>query len=907
MSLFPAYSQPPADENSSKDEGGNEWLSNASFVPLCLPGKSPENSSSPVPSTSADTRADAEVFQDSLEVPKRRSKKKKSKKKREEPNLTLEFTGQENYYVDKKSEIGYLKIDKLYNPACPRYYTSRVVLGKAPRSENVKYRRYFTRKPKKSDQVPDKEGKYQLSEEEFLEKNKELNAKVRQEPYNIANWVEFVEFQSLTLVKSSTTKVNIAERKMGILDKALTLNPANEELYAVYVDTITAVFPSFEVSKILDRLLAKDPVSFTLWNAQILATQGSMARCVVPDVLKLYDTCMSTMYRKLRNDSTMLKLFTRCAFFLRQAGLLEQFFALVKLALELNVSPDKFTGIDPQEADQHSLVEFEEVVLSSGLPMNEIWLRIEKLRTSFNFLPCPVGMSCTDPQRSVFNEDVCHFIYPLVDHTRSLELIFIILRLLKVPLPHHRAFWDDEGSPADLDAPEEMLNFLLCWNFAREDTITESAVSLIRELAVGPSFMTSWIGSEIYAKVVAEMLLKLAECHSGRQRSVFVLLWMRFQRLLVTIDRLEGKLVESRVKMYRKMIKSELKKEENRQEVNLFTEYALIELQLAGRALAENVFMGATANSEGALNADRFFAGVCFCEMLLKEGDQEKALIALGNLVMQKGSLDAPQKLLLVKKLRDLLTNLAQVELQCEEMEKEQFILPDYLENLIKANVYALFLVKTSEEALALIHSLRRRFCEKNARHSFLRETLFEVEAKLDTLRGHSGRFESVSAALKHFPANIFLHKCLISVHSTPWYRLKSALVKCDTPQAILSLVVAARTRHAAQEDEIMRRSQQLRVLTALRAITGDGKLRKCPLMWRLHLRSAYELEATLHQCRNVLFSALDECPWSKSLYLDGGVYVPHELTQLQDLIIEKQLRIYALPEELEILRSDGN
>lgn len=42
-----------------------------------------------------------------------------------------------------------------------------------------------------------------------------------------------------------------------------------------------------------------------------------------------------------------------------------------------------------------------------------------------------------------------------------------------------------------------------------------------------------------------------------------------------------------------------------------------------------------------------------------------------------------------------------------------------------------------------------------------------------------------------------------------------------------------------------------------------------------------------------------------QALYLDGSVYVPQELSHIQDLIIEKQLRIYALPEELEILRSN--
>lgn len=41
-----------------------------------------------------------------------------------------------------------------------------------------------------------------------------------------------------------------------------------------------------------------------------------------------------------------------------------------------------------------------------------------------------------------------------------------------------------------------------------------------------------------------------------------------------------------------------------------------------------------------------------------------------------------------------------------------------------------------------------------------------------------------------------------------------------------------------------------------------------------------------------------------QALYLDGTILVPQELAHIQDLIIEKQLRIHAMPEELEILRN---
>lgn len=49
-----------------------------------------------------------------------------------------------------------------------------------------------------------------------------------------------------------------------------------------------------------------DPANYILWNAQIMATQGSMARCRVPDVMTLYEKCMKNMYKRNRNDEVTL-------------------------------------------------------------------------------------------------------------------------------------------------------------------------------------------------------------------------------------------------------------------------------------------------------------------------------------------------------------------------------------------------------------------------------------------------------------------------------------------------------------------------------------------------------------------------------------------------------------------------
>lgn len=41
-----------------------------------------------------------------------------------------------------------------------------------------------------------------------------------------------------------------------------------------------------------------------------------------------------------------------------------------------------------------------------------------------------------------------------------------------------------------------------------------------------------------------------------------------------------------------------------------------------------------------------------------------------------------------------------------------------------------------------------------------------------------------------------------------------------------------------------------------------------------------------------------------QALYIDAAIYIPAELPQIQDLLIEKQLRLHVTPEELNIMRN---
>lgn len=280
-----------------------------------------QDSASASSSMEVDSSSEDEDPSTIAEIPKKRLKKdpKGTQDLQPFPALVLNFDGSEQFYVDKKSERGYLRVEALHRPACPSYYSSRGGLGEFSRNNNKKkkkkkgsFKRYFSRKFQKRFAEPQgsRDGTtvpnpIAANADEFLEANKLLNRSTMDNVKNVSAWIDLVQYQDQTPMKQ-VSRTQLAERKFDILDKALVHNPTSDELYSLYVTIANQVLPSYEVSKVVEKLLTKDPTNYVLWRGLILATQGSMARCIVPDVMQLYERAMQQNYRKRRCDQTML-------------------------------------------------------------------------------------------------------------------------------------------------------------------------------------------------------------------------------------------------------------------------------------------------------------------------------------------------------------------------------------------------------------------------------------------------------------------------------------------------------------------------------------------------------------------------------------------------------------------------
>lgn len=604
------------------------------------------------------------------------------------------------------------------------------------------------------------------------------------------------------------------------------------------------------------------------------------------------------------------------------------------MALELNVCENKFSRIQSKESDHNSLIEYEEIVLESGLPMNEIWLRVEKLRQNYYFLPCPMDRSCSDPQRVVLNEDIYHYIYPLSNRDYAFNLVIIILRLLKIPLFDNCRLkssifnvYDASNCDnlCDFDCIEEITSIFLHRTILHSNKIFDDILwCIIRDFSIGPSFITTHIGHELYIKYLGEILLLCAECFTNRneqsyKRNIFVLLLLRLERIVMAFDVYMNKWNDDKTKRLRTKIKNLLKRDENRNCLVFYVEFAQIEYDLKRFEQAEHIYIAAISQSnpaidDGCTRSEYWYVCISLVEMLIREQQVNKALNLLNSIGLDKkidpkeyensesSEIDEATNLLASKKLDDRLKSISFIERNVTIMDIVQSFQPDYLICVIKANIYHKFLWRRSKvDAVKQMDVLLKSFPEKNDRHEFIREQLYETYADLMmykliksvnsvTFSLENETFSVISRGIEEFPTNMHLLKCAAMCHNQPWHRIRALLIKHHSPIAIMFLVIAAQFRYKKYAMTQSKQSQHLhpidleylnvlstdvkdiekayktRVTNLLKKITDqDAPTRKNSLLWRLYLRSLLDdVSNDFDKCRNILLTALNECPWNK-------------------------------------------
>lgn len=708
-----------------------------------------------------------------------------------------------------------------------------------------------------------------------------------------------------------STREQTEKIKLEVIEKALHFNPKDGELMNLYLQTIPNVHSSEHVNKLIEELIAKDSYNITYWKHLLNNEHASMS-CEVESALNLCEKALKVMRKSQDSDPQMLLLFKSCCLFLRQSGLNEQFFAVVQLMISININnSDELDRIFyTREVQNPHLNEYEELVLKSELPMNELWWRMETLRSICNFLPVQTSTSgqMDDPQRFVFNEDICNLVNPLKNaRAYKFDLFVIILRLLKFPLPlrdsRNKLFAIEDY---EIECGMEFLPVMLM-KTSSSSSFNKILFNVIKDLNVSPNYLNFNVEYEPYLELVSKILVACCNSFSERQNKIVLVLWLRLQRLTVVMDQLKLTIekkeqsTEDSTK-YKKQIKSKvksvLKTSKHQNDLNVFLEYSLIEKSLGDEKSSENILKMAIENasvSDAQSEIDLYQIVLELCENKLMSGDKAECIEILKKLAV--GNED----------VIEFFTTKINEESSDETEDIEDHFLPKNNKvNAIKAKVF-LLLAKRSKKAA--LEELSRHINVAEDK-SLLLEKLFELYVWIFHLRVINEEapsmkifLETVTRALKNFPRNLFVLHSIAAQSSLRWFDVRKLFLKTPTSESIFYLLIASKYREEkfnGDENAMVYKHRIYNTIDGLMSRNGSGI--SSVLTWRLYLRAAFSFDFS--KCKRILYQTLDRHPMIKQLYLDGARYLPEEHSQLLDLIVEKGLRVHALAEELEILRT---
>ncbi|XP_063981715.1 nuclear exosome regulator NRDE2 [Diachasmimorpha longicaudata] len=977
MSLFPAYETTTPSQSSEVEivDSRNDaiWLKNSSFQAEIIPGSpviSPSSDSSndefletpgekapPVISVNSDIE---ETHRYSPPPPKKRRKSKKRKSSKEtKSKIKYELVVDNVYFDDRVRDKGNLRVDTLCSRARPLYSSSCKTLGLA----SVKYKkkqllhRYFaliadsakksSKKFKAERPTPQNDPQVsqeflnslqQTKEEETRQKIKEFNEQLLEDPQNVDLWVEYINFEDRDQnfemcphsMKLETVKY---QRKLAITERALESNPNSPLLLKYKLNFLSELSPADQYSSQVEHLISKDPGNLILWQALITATRSSIALCTAPKVLALYSKCFASLHLWSRStpqlyDSNLLQMLYQCLIFLRHAGLWEQMWEALRMLLTLNLGIPRDSRNFKDSIDEKKLIGMEEVILTSQLPLNQLWLRVELLRENCHWMTIQkedvelIG----DSHRFISPEDVTEFVHPLLSTGSNFRLSILALLALKVPLlPTRHVILSELGMTEcnwGVDSAESLLPML--YPCVGEVAGHQERICLLKGLieagiTSGPQCLRYHPAQEGFVDFIRDAFRIIAEKLNLKEKNQIYVWWMRFERSLVGVQKSQGIRNEKSLKKLKGILKEFLKKEENRNNLDFYREYAVIERE-----------MGRWENCMSILETAIESRGNVI--LGIKNVDEQKCVLnlyrTLLECLLETRNWDVNNKTRIMKIFAQMSSGTSEAEQMCRTEEYlrdsyEEFInAPDILDaglgeyfqpnfycDAVMCYVYFLYIGGRDFEEIDRVFD---RCIERSRTNRYLEEIFYEGELIFKQMVGeHSGRRvkdlkASLDIALNKFPDNFYM----LSVSSAFESELPNWWVRPSTSTTrvwpAISTCLSGRARlnsKVCQNDDIAKTAALNKLLHFHKRLSKIPEIRCCPLIWRLYMLLLREHNLCEKSGEEIYHESVASCPWARCIYIDAAEIAPQLLTQIQDVIKEKDLRMHVTPEELDILR----
>ncbi|KAL9324380.1 hypothetical protein ACSQ67_009237 [Phaseolus vulgaris] len=127
-------------------------------------------------------------------------------------------------------------------------------------------------------------------EDEMLNKTREFNKLTREHPHDEKVWLAFAEFQDKVagMQRQKGARLQTLEKKISILEKAVELNPDNEEILLCLLKAYQVRDSSDVLIARWEKILLQHYGSCKLWGEFLLTVQRNFSRFKVSEVRKMY-------------------------------------------------------------------------------------------------------------------------------------------------------------------------------------------------------------------------------------------------------------------------------------------------------------------------------------------------------------------------------------------------------------------------------------------------------------------------------------------------------------------------------------------------------------------------------------------------------------------------------------------
>ncbi|KAF3419965.1 hypothetical protein E2986_02922 [Frieseomelitta varia] len=974
MSLFPAYSSernksptPNESTNAPKENETTSWLYNSSYSGQ-ISSKNFDNFSSESSDETTDetsyshkqrtvytaTSKNQKPVTEEKKTSKHIKRKKKNRKIYEKPKYEKDV---ENvYFEDKYRDKGNNSINTLYSSARPYYDIKIKSLGFVPykKSKKDSYKRYYVKnidyieKNKKKDNVIKKESTTTSSKEEECipswyikleelqkSKTKEYNEKLTNNPNDVQLWIEYIEFQdTLGYFQQYQIAKDVCRattlKKLSIVEKALEKNAESTNLLKLKLSFMEELLPADEFSNQLEALVNKDTGNITLWQEFIMTTQASVSMCTVPRVLDLYLKCFCILKQKARTnprvyDERLLQMLYWCLTFLRHTGLWEQMWETIRLNLILNLSLDKDNLSFKKTIDEKKLIGMEEVILMSRLPLNQLWQRTESLRENCHWISVSrselelVG----DSRRFVLPDDVADFVHPILSKNLNFRMAIHTLLLLKVPLLPTRDYMLKMLTLQELDWGIETSEVLLPFAYPMVGEMTDhnqrkKLLNGILEgrITSGPQYLMFHPAQESYLDFIRDVFFTIAKDLPPLQRTSLYVWWLKFERLLIFLQKDDPLKYDNKRKKLRTTVKEFFKKDENRNNLHFYREYALIEKEVGKFDNCVNILQTAiqsqSARPSEIHNPEEKSALLSlyrtFIETLLdletyKEIHKTQILDVMRQIIPETNG----NQLLQVE---EYLENCIQNFLQEAPLENEEYMyfLPNVKCDTIVCYAYLLFVQNSDiNRVTSLFKICINHYKDNHYMQELLRESQIALLQLHDKLIQHENSLKSeLNDMLDLYPNNFFALSTFACIESeVPLWKSNSRVTKLPLWKAFAVCLASRKRIRVLHElkDYVSMNAAINKLMYFHQTLARMPTIKNCPLLWRLYMLFLREYNLCEKKGEEVYHESVALCPWARSIYIDAAEVAPQLLTQVQDVIREKELRMHVTPEELDVLR----